>query len=239
MDTSILEEIGLSPTEIKVFVCILGLGESKAGEIIRESGLQSSSVYNAINSLIKKGFVSYYQKSKIKYYKTVEPESILDYIELKKERYLKLLPELRARKKQVGDEGVEFFKSFKGIRTLMIELLKDAKKGDIYRTFSVEDPEEYNKSREKVFVYIKKLWYQKRVIPKGIFHEKNRYPKTKTSIIQKRYVNFSMLPNTSIINNKVAIVSWGEEPSGILIKSEYLAKKYTNFFDEMWKMGKK
>ena len=174
MDTSVLEDIGLSPTEVKVFIAILGLGESKAGKIIEKTALQSYSVYNAINTLIKRGFVSYLQKSKVKYYRTVEPESILEYIELKKERYLKLLPELKARKKQGGEEGVEFFKSFKGIRTLMIELLKDAKKGDIYRTFSVENPEEYNKAREKVFVYIKKLWYQKKVIPKGIFHEKNR-----------------------------------------------------------------
>ena len=91
MDTSILEEIGLSRTEAKVFLTMLEIGESKAGDIIRESGLQSSSVFNSINSLLKKGFVSYIKKSKVKYYKAVEPESILDYIELKKERYLKSL----------------------------------------------------------------------------------------------------------------------------------------------------
>jgi sugar-specific transcriptional regulator TrmB len=239
MDTSILEEIGLSSTEIKVFMTILSNGESKAGDIIRESGLQSSSVFNSINSLIKKGFVSYIKKSKVKYYKTIEPESILQYIEMKKERYLKLLPELNARRKEAEDEGVEYFKSFKGIRTLMIELLKDAKKGEVYRFFSVEDPDEYKEAREKVFGYTKKMIKEARVKPLGIFHEKNRAPKRKDTIMQKRYVNFPMPPSTSIINNKIAVLSLDEEPSGILIRSTYLAKKYSDFFDEMWKTAKK
>ena len=97
MDTSVLENIGLSPTEIKIFIIILEIGESKAGKIIKKSGSQSSSVYNAINSLIERGFISYTKKSQIKYYKAADPEAILNYIELKKREFLKLLPELKAR----------------------------------------------------------------------------------------------------------------------------------------------
>lgn len=74
---------------------------------------------------------------------------------------------------------------------------------------------------------------------RGIFHEKNRYKPTKTSIMQKRYVNFEMPPNTMIINNKVAIISWKDEPSRILLKSKDIADSYTDFFDSMWKIAKK
>lgn len=239
MDTTILEDIGLSQTEIKVILVLLELGESKAGKIIEKTNLQSSSVYNAINSLIDRGLISYIKKSQIKYYKAANPESILDYIDLKKREFLKLLPELKARQKIQQEEGVEFFKSYKGIKTLMSELLKNAKKGEIYRTFSVEDKEQYEKSREKVFKVIKQLIKEKKVIPKGIFHESTRYNPTKTSLMQKRYIDFPMPPNTMIINDKVAIISWEEEPSGILIHSTDMAAAYKNFFDHLWKMGKK
>ena len=239
MDTSVLEDIGLSSIEIKVFLVLLRLGESKAGIIIKESGLQSSSVYNAINSLIKKGFVSYIKKSQVKYYKAADPETILNYIELKKSEYLNLLPELKARQKEKQEGEVEIFKSFKGIKTLISEMLKDAKKGDIYRTFSVEDPEEYKKSREKVFVYSMQLIKEKKIVMKGIFHEKNKYPPVKHSIMKKKYVNFPMPPNTMILNDRVAIVSWKAEPSGILIHSKDLSKLYTDFFDAMWKFSSK
>lgn len=239
MDTSILEDIGLSPTEIKVIIILLELGESKAGKIIEKTKLQSSSVYNAINHLIERGLISYIKKSQIKYYKAANPEAILDYIELKKREFLKLLPELKARQKIQQEEGVEFFKSYKGIKTLMSELLKDARKGDIYRTFSIQYIEQYEKSREKVFKAIKKLMKEKKIIAKGIFHESTRYKPTKTSLMQKRYINFPMPPNTMIINDKVAIISWNEEPSGILIHSSDIASIYKNFFDHMWKIAKK
>ena len=85
MDLQVLEDIGLSQTEIKTFITILKSGESKAGEVIKNSGLQSSSVYNALNSLMEKGFVSYIKKSNIKFYKAADPKVIKDYIESKKE----------------------------------------------------------------------------------------------------------------------------------------------------------
>lgn len=238
MDTSVLEDIGLSQIEIKAFTILLELGESKAGKIIEKTRLQSSSVYNAINSLIEKGLVSYIKKSQVKYYKAANPEVILDYIDSKKKEYLKLLPELKDRQKKVEEEGVEFFKSSKGVKTIISEMLKDTKKGDIFRTFSVEDPEKYEKARERVFSATKQLIKQKKLILKGIYHENNRSKPTKTTIAQKRYLNFPMPPNTMVINDKVAIISWKEEPSGILIKSKSIAKSYTDFFEAIWKQAK-
>jgi len=238
MDTSVLEDIGLSTIEIKVFLAILEFGEAKAGKIIEKTKLQSSSVYNAINTLIGRGLVSYIKKSQIKFYKAANPETILDYLDLKKREFLKLLPELKAKQKRKQEEGVEFYRSYKGMKTIIFELLKDTKKNDVYRTLSVEDPEQYEKSREKVYRTIKQLARNKKIIMKGIFHEKNRYKPKRGSIMKKKYVNFSLPPNTIILNSKVAIISWEEEPIGILIHSKDIAKKYEEFFDQIWKITK-
>ena len=238
MDTTVLEDIGLSQTEIKIFIVILELGESKAGKIIEKSNLQSSSVYNSINSLINKGLVSYIKKSQVKYYKAADPETIIDYIDSKKREFLKLLPQLKEKQNKKQLEGVEFFKSFKGIKTIISELLKTAKEGDTFRTFSIEDPEEYEKAREKVFRATKQIMKEKKIKMKGLFHKKTRYVPTKSSIMQKRYLNFPMPPNAMIINDKVAIISWENEPSGILIHSKDIAQKYENFFEHMWKIAK-
>jgi len=239
MDTQILEDIGLSPTEIKVFITLLEKGELKAGKIIEKSKLQSSSVYNAVNSLISKGLVSYIKKSEVKYYRSADPEAILDYLESKKLSYLKILPELKEKQHHQEEEEVEFFKSYKGIKVLYSRLFKDAKKGDIYRTFNVEDMEEYKNASERVFRFVKELAKGKKVIEKGIFNEKSRKKPKKSSLIQKRYTNEHLPPNTSILDNKVAIISWKEEPSGILIHSKNLAEKYIEFFEQMWSVSKK
>ena len=42
MDTSILEDLGLTQAEIKVYVGLLELGSSSAGHILEKSGLQNS-----------------------------------------------------------------------------------------------------------------------------------------------------------------------------------------------------
>ena len=239
MDTSVLEDIGLSSTEIKVFLTLLKSGESKAGGVIKKSGLHSSSVYNAINSLKKKGVVSYVKESQIKYYKAADPEVIFDYIDLKKREYEKMLPKLKAYQQQKDEESAQIFRTYRGMKTIISELLKNTEKGDTLLVFSIENLEEYKLARSNVYTPTKKLVSEKKVKMRGIFHENLREPRKKGTIMKKRYVDFSMIPNTMVINDKIAIISWKEnEPFGVLIHSKNMAKSYADFFDYMLKTGK-
>ena len=54
MDTRILEDIGLTNAEIKVYMSLLELGVAGAGNIIEKSGLQSSVVHMTLNNLINR-----------------------------------------------------------------------------------------------------------------------------------------------------------------------------------------
>lgn len=238
MDISVLEGLGLSRNEIAVFVKLLQIGESKAGTIIAETNLQSSATYNSINSLINKGLVSFILKNKIKYYKAAEPETILDYIETKKREYLKLLPELKQAKKDEKSDSVEYYKSYNGIKTLVFEMLSNAKPGDIYRYFGIET-KHYKMATKKVYSQEKTLRIQKKIRTIGILPESSRSVASKSKTTVKRFLSNAMPPNTLIINNKVAIISWEGEPSGILIRSKDIYQTYVNFFEEIWKIAKK
>ena len=44
MDTSILEDIGLTGAEIKVFITLLELGSSTAGKIVEKSATNNSAM---------------------------------------------------------------------------------------------------------------------------------------------------------------------------------------------------
>ena len=239
MDTSVLEGIGLSKNEVKVFLKMLQLGETKAGAVISKTGLQSSAVYNAINSLVDKGLVSYIKKGEVKHYKAAPPEAISNYLDTKKREYLMVLPELK--KTIPGEiEGVEFYKSFRGIKTLLSEITKGGKKGDVYRFFSLADEEEYKLAVEKVYELQKLSREKEKVITKGLFSEKTRNLARRSSITHKRYLNFPLPPNTQMFNNKIAIITWkGEQPSGILIKSKSIYDNYVAFFEHLWSKAKK
>ena len=45
MIEQVLQEIGLTQTEIKAYMALLELGESKSGQILQKSGLNSGKIY--------------------------------------------------------------------------------------------------------------------------------------------------------------------------------------------------
>src|SRR3989344_4069712 len=134
MDTHILEDIGLTNAEIKVYLTLLELGSSTAGPIIEKSGLQSSVVHMTVNKLVEKGFVSFVKEGKRNHYQATNPKHIIEFINEKKQRFEQILPELLL-KQQTAKIKPEIitFRGVKGIKELLLELL-DAE-GKEHHTF--------------------------------------------------------------------------------------------------------
>ena len=57
MDTDVLQDLGLTAAEIKVYISLLELGSSSAGPILQKSTLQNSVVHRAVNSLLERALV--------------------------------------------------------------------------------------------------------------------------------------------------------------------------------------
>jgi len=76
MDTQILEDIGLTNSEIKTYMALLELGSSTAGTILEKSRLQNSVLHRALNTLIGKGIVTYILEGKKKVYQATEKNSL-------------------------------------------------------------------------------------------------------------------------------------------------------------------
>jgi len=55
----ILEEIGLEHIEAKIYLALVELGETTAGDIAKKTNLQRSTTYLYLEKLIKLGLVSY------------------------------------------------------------------------------------------------------------------------------------------------------------------------------------
>jgi len=84
MDTSILEDVGLTGAEIKVFITLLEVGSSTAGRIVEKSGLQNAVVHRAFHSLANKGLITYVMEGRIKQYQAIEPKLLLNFLDEKK-----------------------------------------------------------------------------------------------------------------------------------------------------------
>jgi sugar-specific transcriptional regulator TrmB len=233
MDTSVLEELGLSKGEVKIYLTLLELGETKVGQVIEKSGMASSAVHNSLNILIDKGLISYIKKGKIKFYRAVPPKQIIDFIEEKKKKVLEILPELEIRQKKAKEkQEAEIFEGWKGITSLLHIMIEDAKKGDEYLFFSAD----VNEKNEEIQEFFRR--YDLKRKEKGLT-AKGLVPKYLKKLFIGRPLKIkcpnSPIPtNMAICNNNVAIISWEEKPIGYLINSNQIADIFRKFFYEIW-----
>jgi|SRR3989344_47224 len=236
MDTSILEGLGLSKGEIKVYLFLLELGSTKVGNIIEKSELASSAVHNSINSLVDKGLASYIKKGKIKYYQAAPPSQIVDFIETKKKNVLSILPQLELKQKlAIEKQEAEIFLDIKGIVTMLNLLIEDSKKGDKYMFFATY-LDQNNEEIQKFFTKYDVKRKEKGLNVRGISPPSIRIYFKERKVLNMKYTSFPIPADISLCNNKVALISWGKKPMGILIKSKEINAMFKNYFEKVWKI---
>ncbi|EKD75925.1 MAG: hypothetical protein ACD_43C00275G0002 [uncultured bacterium] len=97
-----LKEIGFSSKEIKVYLALLKAGTHKASFLAEQTEMPKTSIFDILNSLVKKCLVSKIRKRHAYYFTAYQPEKILEMLEKealaiqgKKEKINKILPWLK------------------------------------------------------------------------------------------------------------------------------------------------
>ena len=248
MNEKLLEEIGLTKGEIKVYFALLKLGETTTGKIIEKAQISSGKIYEILDKLIQKGLVSFIIKEKTKYFSASSPNRILDYIhekekELnqKEQEILKELPSLLAIAK-ASKKGYEtkLFKGLRGIQTAIFEALDSLEKGDEALAMGLRagKDEKYNILWEKWHHEREKRKIKCRLIfsdELGAYY--SFFKKLKHTKVKKLK---GITPSAiDIMRESVLIFTYGEEPSCLLINNPEIAESFKTFFETMWKIAKK
>jgi len=241
MDESVLEDIGLTHAEIKVYLALLELGSSSAGLILEKSGLHNSVVHRNLDRLIEKGLITYVMEGKKKHYQAVNPKLLVDFLEGKKRRFMSVLPELLEKQKlaKKKPEAV-IYRGKNGIREMMYHLIDTNMKED----FSYGGGQKSDEVMGTHFwdgIQIRKA--EKKIKSRLLFHESLRWWGSKQGrkqLTEVRYTSkeFEGLTETNVCGNRVGIIIWLDNPYGILIEEELAAKSYRKFFDVLWKSAK-
>jgi len=238
MDTGILEDLGLTNAEIKVYMALLKLGDSTAGSVLEKSGLQNSVVHRALNSLIEKGIISYILEGRRKVYQASDPEHFYEFIDDKKERFKQILPELK-KKQAFAKEKTEatIYRGKKGINEIYMRLLSSG--GKEYNT--------YGGGKRVTFDVMGETWWKalhtkriaKKIKSRQVFDETIRdfgegLRKRPLSKIRFLSHDFEQLTETVIMGPYVAIMMFTENPYGILIMDKTVVDGYRKNFELLW-----
>jgi len=235
----VLKNLGFTNNEAIVYLTSLRLGLSTANEISKETNLHRTNVYDLLNNLVGKGFVSYILKNNVKYFQASDPKNIKLWMDEKQKQFDDMLPELSLIQKQkTGESYAHIHEGIKSFISMLYNFL------------------DYN---QPILVYgIPKIAYE-RVMPLiGPFH-KIRMPK---GIVMKHIYNFEnkermaylntlkhteakALPmkydsnvSTNICGDEVIIAIWSEIPKIIRIVNKDISEAYLNYFEILWKKAK-
>jgi len=243
MDTSILEDLGLTPAEIKIYLTLLELGSSSAGRILEKSHLQNSVTHRALNSLIEKGLINYVLEGRRKIYQATDPDNFNQFIEEKKERFQQLLPELKQRQKfSDKNEASTIFKGIRGIKEIYHLMIST--KAKEYNTFGGGKRVTYEVMGENWWNNLHTRRIANKLPSRQIFDETIRkfgQELNKRSFSQVRFLpqQFEQLTETVIVGNKVAIIVFTDNPYGFLMEDKVVADSYRKQFELMWKIARK
>lgn len=240
LNPEILINIGLSKGEAMVYLALLKLGKTKSGKIIKLTGLQSSVIHNSLNTLTNKGFVTYILEGKIKHYSALNPKLLEEDINTKKQDFRKDLPELEAlyKSSKIKPTTAEVYEGFKGLQNATLNMIKDSKKGDIYKYFAAEKIL-LDKNALDFFSKIDLIKKSKNISVRGIAQtkEKELLKTYKNSTI--RYISEEIPPAMNIFRDKILIMSLSGKPMGILLQSKEISKQYHELWDSLWKKARK
>lgn len=241
---STLDEIGLAGNESRVYLALLKLGSGLAGEVTKESGVNRTNVYDALDKLMQKGLVSFILKENRKYFQAADPNRFLSYLdekeqELQKKKELmnKIIPELEKQKTLAKyQQEATIYQGMRGLKTIAEDVL-NAKKEML--VFGAEG------KFVDIFKHYAEQWHMRRaaanITIKIIFNEKIKDKKTKSpwkKCIMKFTKQEATPATTWIYGDKVAIIVWSEQPIATLLQSKEVADSYKEFFKVLWENAK-
>ncbi|QQR93059.1 MAG: hypothetical protein IPJ89_02345 [Candidatus Iainarchaeum archaeon] len=236
MDMGILGDIGLSKAEINVYVSLLELGASTSGPIIARTGMQNSVVHRALKRLIDRGLVAYVKRGKDRHYQAGDPANLVNYLEGKKKRLEDILPELKQKQSHAKEKNeTEMFLGKRAIFSLLNNLIKDARTGEDYLSFSLIEPHndeevirfynQHNLRRRERKLAVKVLVNEK---VRSIFE--SHYSRDLLKRANVRYTSFSFPQGIVMFRDNVIFLNWQDDPFAVKITNALMAKQFKHFF---------
>ena len=231
MDNQIFTDMGLTVVETKIYLALLKTGTTTAGLILKETGLQNSTFHKTVHKLVAKGFVSFVIRSKTRYYTAADPETLLKFLKERESAFELLMPQLKLLQKPIDKQCAQVYEGFKGLKTMLNELIEDGDSGDEYLFFSfyTNNPDDFD-SVYNYYAEFEKERKKKGLIVKGIAPRSVKDKFKGRAINNIRFVDFPVPLNMSVFKNKVIFTPWEEKQVSFLIYSKQLADSFRTYF---------
>lgn len=250
METNILEKIGLTKGEARVYLSLLKLGASTIGRIIKDANVSNSKIYDILDRLNKKGLVGTIIINNRKNFEAKDPLRLKEFIEIKEEELKdekqeieELIPSLEQMKKYAEPiQEAEILQGVAGIKTFNEMIINKLEKGDTFYILGAPKEaidvlgayfQDWHTRRVKQKVFCKILYNKD---AKEIAEKRRKTPLTEVRLLPGEIKTPALI---DIAKDYVATTLFGDRPLCFVIRNKKIAESYLTYFNLLWKLSKK
>lgn len=240
MEPDVLEIIGFSRNEAKVYRALLEIGNGTGGDVSAKCGVNRSNTYDALDRLLQKGFVKYILNKKVKFFEPVNPKQLMMSLKEKETMLENEMPAMLLNY-QLSTKEKEKVHTYKGARSFM--MLANSfldRKDKIYIFGSTAERrhgvneflENFHKRRTRKGIELVRIYDKKGKKRKD---EMNNLAYTEARCILGNYKSPPI--TTYVCGNEVLMVHWLENPLIIRIESSTVASAHRGYFELLWSLA--
>lgn len=241
---NMLTRLGLKEREVTAYLACLAAKQGLfVSEITKQTGLKRSSVNLILERLTKRGFVTYHLDGARKRFVAEQPEVLLFRFEDSLSDFRALIPLLHASTSGDKSTKVRFFEGKEGVEKIFADILltmrvsRDKKK-EILAVSSGKDIFSFLPGHKKNFI-------DKRVkakIPTRWIAPDSPVSRGLSEIASSEYRKMKFFdPNKykftieiDIYVDSIALISFTDELSGVIIENKALADSFRGLFNLLW-----
>ena len=233
---NVLQALGLNEKEAKVYLALLQMGKGSVPGISVKAGTKRPTTYLILEELRKKGLVNLLPRKMKVLYVAKSPQILLEEQREKESMIEANMPELMAMfNVQMEKPKVTYYQGIDSIAELYGEIFKEK---DIlfYGSIASIAPEVFARV-EKYLQIVKKEKLAVREILQAdeksvAYAQEHATENHKIKIASQEH---KLATDNMIFGNKVAIITYKDEPMAVVIESGNVAETYKSMFEMVWK----
>jgi HTH-type transcriptional regulator, sugar sensing transcriptional regulator len=235
----VLEEIGLTNKEARLYLTLLKFGSSTVQDVARHANINRSYSYNILNSLMKQGLVTYTIQSGKQYFECTQPTKLLELMKEREKKIHAIIPELEnLHKTTLKKPTIEIYEQKEGIKTLLQKVVNNAHHG--YVGIGSQ------KSFERYFTFYNEAYIRRRVenkVKATYILDDTKEARTLEKTNKKEFRETKHFKELNNVNgeiwsygDKIILFAYEEDqPIGIEIENKELSRLFQTVFKLLWK----
>lgn len=235
----LLQELGLSVNETKVYLALLQLGVSSAGKIADQCKLHRTNVYDSLERLEQKGLASHVLRDGANVFEASDPEVLRSLLDERRARLESVLPQF-ALDKQLGKKTTAHV--CEGLQAHKLALFNFLKYKQPIIAYGI--PKTVPDTLRNFIDLFHKQRIQKKITMRHLYNENAK--ERMQYLNSMKFTEAKYLPSeyntpvsTLVCGPEVLLVHWGTEPlTFIRIENQMLADAYRNYFEILYAQGK-